>query len=179
MSVIDDEDRIWRARCAAAPDGWPFDADREDPLTALRIPVTSFVPRWCYLASFDQESSCRPTDTETAVLASYIGYLRSQFTERYQRHMASRPLDVESGGNTTTFHKYGEGDWGYRKQTWRSGCLFFPGWPNWRAENPDDRYSVGPFTLPVLLDHIETCGGVIEAPWWQEWKAAHPEVFSR
>lgn len=37
MSVIDDEDRIWQARCAEAPDGWPFDADRDDPLTARQI----------------------------------------------------------------------------------------------------------------------------------------------
>jgi hypothetical protein len=62
VSVVDDEDGVFKARCAEAPDGWPFDADRDDPLTAHRIAVTSSHPGWRHVVAFDRE----PTDAEVA-----------------------------------------------------------------------------------------------------------------
>jgi hypothetical protein len=49
-----------------------FDADLTDPLTARRIAVTSSLPHWCYLVSFDSASEDRPDERETALLASFL-----------------------------------------------------------------------------------------------------------
>ncbi len=177
MSVIDDEDRIWRARCAEAPDGWPFDADRDDPLTAHRIAVTGAYPGWYYLVCFDQESEARPDDRETAMLVSFL----AEYKERwyggggYRRAMERRPLDVDGGANGTIFHKYGADNWGYRKQTWRGGPTFWPGGEQWYR----DKFCNGApaHSLPALMDHIHTIGSDGPTNSWVEWKAAHPEVF--
>ena len=64
---------------------WPFgtDADRDDPLTKLRIPVTGTHPMWRYIATFDRDSEARPTDLEAQQLASYIeAYKERWFNER-------------------------------------------------------------------------------------------------
>jgi hypothetical protein len=113
VSVIDDEDRIWKARCAEAPDGWPFDADRGDPLTAMRIAVTSSHPMWAYLVAFDQQSEARPTDHESALLASYLDEYKSYwYNDSYRLRMEARPLDVDGGANGVIFHKWAADDWG-------------------------------------------------------------------
>ena len=133
MSVIDDEDRTWKARCAEAPDGWPFDADRDDPLTALRIAVTSSHPEWRYLVAFDRESAERPTDAEAALLVSYLDdYKTYWYNASYLAHLSRRPLDVDGGANGVVFHKYGADDWGYRRQSWERGPLFVPQSPGVR-----------------------------------------------
>ncbi len=178
MSVIEDEDRIWKARCAEAPDGWPFDADRDDPLTARRIAVTSSHPRWRFLVSFDRESEERPTDREADLLVSFLDQYKNYWygDNGYRKAMERRPLDVDGGANGVTFHKWGVDNWGYRRASFQGGPTFWPGREQWYR----DQFSggVGSFSLLALMDHIQTCGGVIEAPWWQEWKAAHPEVFA-
>ncbi|MET7792129.1 hypothetical protein ABZS93_37230, partial [Streptomyces sp900116325] len=112
---------------------WPFgtDAKQDDPLTELRIPVvTSFKPSWCYVAAylgtsadtgntFDPPwpfaSTERPTDAEAQMLASYLQEHRHYWfgNEGYARKMDQRPLDIDSGWNTTVFIKYGVDDWGY------------------------------------------------------------------
>ena len=81
---------------------WPYDADRDDPLTALRIPVTCFKPGWMYLVSFDRESGERPTDAEARMLVSFIDYERSKFFEHYQRKLLERPLDIDGGHNSSS-----------------------------------------------------------------------------
>jgi hypothetical protein len=148
---------------------WRYDADQNDPLTALRIPVTSEYPRDAYLASFDGLSATRygdtqyrPTGEEAAMLACYIGYLRSRYSANAQQRMLAEPLDVGELA-TEVFHKHTPGHWRYRRSHWTTGPLWAP-------------YQSPPLTLAELLDHIHTCNGNIADP-WQEWKAAHPGVF--
>jgi hypothetical protein len=179
VSVIDDEDRVWHARVAAAPDGWPFDADRDDPLTAQRIAVTSSHPRWCYLVGFDRESEERPTDHEAAMLASYLDEYRTHwYRPGYRQHMERRPLDVDGGANGVVFHKWAADDWGYRRRSWTMGPIFWPG-PAWYRERYGHEYPPGggrAYSLAALMDKIHT---IVDEPikHWVEWKAAHPEVF--
>lgn len=170
MSVIDEEDRYYAARVKESPDGWPFDADRNDPLTAHRIAVTCSHPGWYYLVSFDRESETRPTEHEVALLRSFLDEYKTHWygDSGYRRAMERRPLDVDGGANGVVFHKFGTDDWGYRRQSFTTGPLFFPGWPHNRK--------AGPFSLLALMDHIHTIGGE-PMRHWVEWKAAHPEVF--
>ncbi|MEQ7008378.1 hypothetical protein ABN028_19575 [Actinopolymorpha sp. B17G11] len=165
---------------------WPFtdydgqadDADRNDPLTALRIPVTGSHPRFYYLAALDRDSEARPTYAEAAILASYIEYVRSGgwlYTGSAEAEMLEKPLDAIARHNTVVFHKYAEGDWSYRRISWRDGPLFvptppFPGYIE-RTE--------GPFTLGELLDRRVCTFIPDDAPsrHWVEWKAARPDVF--
>lgn len=175
MGVINDEDRYYAARCAKAPDGWPFDADRDDPLTAMRIAVTSSHPSWCYLVTFDRESEARPIDHEAALLVSYLDEYKAHWygDGSYRRAMERRPLDVDGGANGVTFIKYGPDDWGYRRQSWRSGPMYVPQHP--RVRETKDK-PLGPLSLAALMDHIHTiCGKQYDR--WVAWKAAHPEVF--
>lgn len=155
----------------ATETAWPFgaDADRDDPLTALRIPVTTTHSHWVYLAGFDRESEVRPTDAEAWQLASFIGYQRDWFNATWQNKLLSRPLDADRGHNTTIFHKWATDDWGYNKRTWTMGLRIWPGLPGRREH--------GPFTLVGLIDHIYDWGDGGISPRWLAWKAAHPEVF--
>jgi hypothetical protein len=180
VSFIDDEDRVWRARCAKAPDGWPFDADRDDRLTAHRIAVTSSHPGWYYLVSFDRESAERPTEREVALLVSYLDEYKAHWygDSGYRKAMERRPLDVDGGANGVTFIKYGPDDWGYRRRTWQYGPLYVPQHPRIREAYPDEA-PLGPLSLAALMDRIHTIGSDAEPmPRWVEWKAAHPEVFA-
>ncbi|MGW1784884.1 hypothetical protein ACWCQQ_38140 [Streptomyces sp. NPDC002143] len=169
---------------------WPFgmDADEHDPLTALRIPVVgSFNPEWRYVAAYLKPvtdgpdymkgppfgSNERPTDTEAAMLASFLLEHRQYWfsNEGYARKMDQRPLDIDSGWNTTVFVKYGEDDWGYRRCSWIDGPTFVPGPPG-----SESRKAVGRLTLERVMDHRHSIG---DEPMehWLDWKKAHPEVF--
>ncbi|MGY0062801.1 hypothetical protein ACWY4P_40750 [Streptomyces sp. LZ34] len=163
---------------------WPFDADRDDPLTKLRIPVVdSFNPEWRYVAAYLKPSTGplegppfgsveRPTDAEARMIASFIEeYLQYFFRESYQRKLAQRPLDVDGGCNTTVFIKYGPDDWGYRRCSWTYGPTFAPGPPGSLS-----RDAVGAMTLEQVMDRTHT---VVGEPMqhWQDWKAQHPDVF--
>jgi hypothetical protein len=176
VSVIDDEDRIWQARCAEAPDGWPFDADRDDPLTAHRIAVTSSHPGWFYLVAFDRESENRPTDAEVELLVSFLDEYNDHWygDSGYRQRMQRRPLDVDGGANGIVFHKWAAHDWGYRRRSSTMGYLFSVVPPALR-----DRYDdgiPGPLSLAALMDRIHPIGGE-PMPRWVAWKAAHPDVF--
>lgn len=158
---------------------WPFgtDADRDDPLTQLRIAVTGSHPMWYYLVAFDRDSEARPTDTEAAMLASYLEEYKAHWygDGRYARSLAQRPLDVDGGANGVIFHKWAQYDWGYRRQSWTRGPLFVPQSPRLRERYPDDKPR-GPLTLLQVMDRAHTvCGNVY--PRWTEWKAAHASVF--
>ena len=162
----------------AAKTDWPYDARRDDPLTALRIPVTTFAPGWRYLVAFDgvplpgEAGFDRPTGAEALMLASYIDYVRSCFSDRTAREMAAKPLDVFGGWNTEVFHKWGPDDWGYRRSSYVTGPLFFPA-AAWMERE------AGPFTLVGLMDRVYSYGGSYLSPHgpWAQWKAAHPDVF--
>ncbi|WP_329047068.1 hypothetical protein [Streptomyces sp. NBC_01422] len=169
-------------------DAWPFgtDAKQDDPLTKLRIPVvTSFNPEWKYVATFiDVDTSRyswgsgeRPTDAEAVMLASFIEeYKHHWFRESYHRKLAQRPLDVDSGCNTTIFIKYGTDDWGYRMCSWQYGPMYVPVSPKQRGGERDYDKCPGPLTLEQVMDRRHTIG---DGPMkhWLDWKAQHPEVF--
>lgn len=176
MSVIDDENRIWEARVAESKDGWPFDADRDDPLTARRIAVSSSHPGWCYLVSFDRESEERPTDHEADLLASFLDEYKTRwYNPGYRAHIERRPLDVDGGANGVIFHKWGPDDWGFRRRSFEIGYLFTVVSPGMRAEEPDHKWR-GPFSLLELMDRLHTFLDEPSAR-WVAWKAARPEVF--
>lgn len=177
----------------AAETGWPYDADRDDPLTALRIPVvSSFNPGWKYVAAYLKPvtegpdylqgppfgSNERPTDPEAARIASFIReYIEYWFNERYQKELAQRLLDVDSGCKTIVFIKYGPDDWGYRVVTWTYGPTFVPPPPSFREKHPDKACD-GPLPLARLMDRVHAHGRGEPPERWLEWKATHPEVFS-
>jgi hypothetical protein len=158
---------------------WPYDADRDDPLTALRIPVTSFSPGWLYTACFDRESEARPTDLEAQMIASFI--------EEYQEHwfgngswrkkQQAQAFDMDCY-TTTVFHKWAEDDWSYRCVTWRSGPLWVPVFPRQRGGQHDHK-GLPAHTLVQVMDRVHTIGGGGPTRRWAEWKAARPEVFGR
>lgn len=157
---------------------WPFedDADRDDPLTARRIAVTSSHPQWCYLVSFDRDSTERPTEAEAEMLASFLTeYIDRWYFDSYKAKLAQRALDVDGGANGVTFIKYGPDDWGYRRRTWDLGPRYVPQHPRLREMYPNA--TIGPLPLAALMDRIHTMGDDEPMKRWTEWKAAHPDVF--
>lgn len=167
---------------------WLFGADagEHDPLTALRIPVvTSFNPQWKYVAAwigvdrsrYSWGSTERPTDAEAAMLASFIDeYKHHWFNDGYKARLMERPLDVDSGCNTTVFVKYGTDDWGYRLCSWIYGPTYLPVGPKLRGGEYDVDGHSGPLALEQVMDRRHTIGDEPMAH-WTDWKAAHPEVF--
>lgn len=160
---------------------WPFntDADRDDPLTALRIAVTGSHPGWQFLVAFDRESEARPTDAEARMLTSFLDeYKDHWYNERWIAKMAERPLDVDGGANGVVFHKFGPDDWGYRRHSYTQGWPWSVIWPSFRnrAEYADVA-NKGPFSLVELMDRIRGFGDDHPNPRWEAWKAAHPDVF--
>jgi hypothetical protein len=156
------------------PDFSSFDdADLTDPLTELRIPVTGAHPYRGYLAAFAGNAEPflrwpRPDDAEAAALASYIGYLRARYPEHVQRRMLEQPLDTGDLA-ALVFAKRGEGDWAYRRAHWTEGAFWWP-----LPEGCEEGLRL---PLVQVLDHVETNGGATQAPEWEAWKAARPDVF--
>jgi hypothetical protein len=154
---------------------WPFgnDADRDDPLTSLRIAVASPYAEWCYLVTFDRDSAERPTEREARMLASYLDeYKAHWYCASYQAKLAERPLDVDDSAIGVTFHKYAEGDWGYRRRSWILGPQFIP-----EPARAGRARKLGPFDLERLMDHIYALGGEAPDRRWLDWKAGQPEVW--
>lgn len=154
------------------------DADLNDPLTALRIPVTSSHPCWAYLVAFDGQSEARPTDAEAAMLVSYREeYIQRWYNERWKVKLAERQFDVDGGANGVVFHKWAADDWGYRRRSFTQGPTFFPSGPQWRAIQVERGVKLpGPFSLVALMDHIHNHGDEPN-PVWLAWKATHKDVF--
>lgn len=156
---------------------WPFgaDADQHDPLTKLRIPVTGQHPQWRYIATFDRDSEARPTDLEATQLASYIEQYKDYFfNDWYKAKLMERPLDVDAV--TRIFHKWGDGDWSYRVDTWQYGPFWVPVAPRLRSGQYDDA-KIGPLTLVQVMDRDQGMHTEYPSKDWAVWKAAHPEVF--
>lgn len=170
---------------------WPFgtDAKEHDPLTKLRIPVvTCFNPEWHYVAAylgtsadtgntFDPPwpfaSKERPTEAEAQMLVSFLQEHRNYWfgNRGYTSKMDQRPLDIDSGWNTTVFIKYGPDDWGYRRCSWQYGPTFAPGPPSKGTVR-----EVGPLSLVQVMDTVHTIVDDV-MPHWATWKADHPDVF--
>lgn len=156
----------------SARTAWPYDADRDDPLTKLRIPAVSAWAEWNYIVAFDRESPARPDDVEAQQLASFLGYyIDYWYNESYKLHLAERPFDIDGGANGMTFRKYADSDWAYRRRTWTMGPLFVP-----QPPTLTDR-SFGPLALPALFDHIYSGAAAQPHPKWAKWKADRPDVF--
>lgn len=154
---------------------WPYDADQHDPLTKLRIPVTSAYPNWRYTACFDRESEMRPTDAEALILASFIEEYREHwFNDTYKAKLSERPFDTDAV--TWVLHKWADNDWSYRVVTWEYGPFWVPVAPRLRGGEHDYPKATGPMTLVQVMDRIHTIG---DEPMknWLDWKAAHSEVF--
>lgn len=157
------------------PGDWPYDADRDDPLTALRIPVTGAHLAWRYTATFDRESEVRPTEQEALRLASFIEEYREHwFNDAYKAKLSRRPFDTDA--KTVIFHKWADGDWSYRRDSWIYGPFWVPVWPNLRGTEHDVAGADAPMTLVQVMDRIRTIGDEPLTS-WLEWKAAHPEIF--
>lgn len=145
---------------------WLYDADRDDPLTQLRIPVTGMWPERTYLLVFDRGSACRPDEAEARQLTSCLDYLRQAwFPEAERRRMLARPFDVNRWTDhaTLVLRKYGSGTWAYRYTHWPEEVPFWP---------------VPPFceqhiavTLEQVLDKVR------EEEDWRRWKGDHPQEF--
>ncbi|MGW0904935.1 hypothetical protein [Streptomyces sp. NPDC002853] len=158
---------------------WPYggDADRDDPLTALRIPVTGTHPRWRYIATFDRQSEVRPTDAEALMLASYIEEYKVYFFGAdgwYKAKLEEQPLDTDAV--TRIFHKWADDDWSYRVVTWERGPFWVPCSPVLRGGFYDDT-DLGSHSLVQVMDRAHTIASDEPMTHWLEWKAAHPEVF--
>lgn len=156
---------------------WPYDADRDDPLTALRIPVTSAYPAWRYIATFDRESEARPTDAEAAMLASYIEQYKVYFFGAdgwYKRKLEERPFDCDAV--TRIFHKWGDDDWSYRVETWDRGPFWVPVGPNSRGGKWDEA-KLGALTLEQVMDQDKHMHSEYPDKEWAQWKTDHPDVF--
>jgi hypothetical protein len=162
---------------------WPFgdDADEHDPLTMLRIAVTSSHPRYGYHVAFDRDSEQRPTDDEAAMLASYLDLRLTWYNAGYRQRMARRPLDTDSGANTVIFHKWGAGDWGYRRASYTHGLMWTVGGPGLRNNPPLGLTgpAAQPHTLLALLDRIKQLGTDEPDAGWEAWKAARPDIFRK
>lgn len=152
---------------------WPygFDADHDDPLTKHRIAVTNSHPMLYYLVAFDRGSQSRPTEQETLQMVAYLDFYKQRwYTSHTQEMMARRPLDVGGGSNGVIFHKWAEGDWGYRRQNFETGHLFTIPGPLLREKFPRIN---APVTLEELLD-TRICNLSDE---WPQWKLSRPEAF--
>lgn len=155
-------------------DDWPFDADKDDPLAALRIPVVrNAYPRWKYevcVVIIDQADdspdaqalgpALRPTDLEVKQILAELDYRMEYYNEGWKAKMRQRALDVDSSTNTLILQKRAEGDWRYRRMSFEHGL-----WPFYDMTKR--------FTLEALLDHVNN----LAPEKWAAWKARYPEAF--
>jgi hypothetical protein len=157
---------------------WKYDADEKDPLTKMRIPVTSDYPGHDYTACFHRDSAQRPTEAEARLLVSFIEeYQERWFGLANQRKIRQdKPFDMGCPA-TWIFHKWGNGDWSYRVDTWRVGPHFLPVAPRLRGTQYDTPAVKGPMSLAQVMDVIHRVGEEYPDHHWVAWKLAHPEVF--
>jgi hypothetical protein len=153
---------------------WKFDADRKDPLTARRIPVTPPWPMWGYFAAFDKDSPQRPTEVEVRMIQSYIAMVRQGWEAAIKgAEMDQEPLDWFPGYNTLVLHKYARDDWAHRRPSWVTPPVYPP---SPRGRRPQQKA----MTLVQVMDYVcvdPRTGEVGEG--WQKWKAERPEIFDQ
>lgn len=120
---------------------WPYhDVERDDPLTALRIPVTGRRPRHGFIAAvhgvpdpvLDTDPLLRPSEIEAAQIASYINYMRGRvYREGWAQRMLAEPLDADPGQVTLVLHKYGPTTGAIAARPWTA-----PGSPRRHPSSP-------------------------------------------
>ena len=151
-------------------DPWPFDdADQDDPLAKLRIPVVRTIsPRWryevCLLVAEEPEAlwrGFRPDEREVAQFLAELDYRMAYYSEGWKRKMRQRPLDVDGTTNTVLLWKRAEdGDWCFNRASWQHGPPVIPergsGW-----------------TLEQVLDRVND----VVPEKWAAWKARYPQAF--
>ena len=144
---------------------WPYDAAKDDPLTALRIPVIADPWPQCQyelaLMITDDDRwapAVRPDDREAVQIAAFLGFRLEWYTPAWRQHMRTRPFDTDPLNATYVLVKRGQDDWTYRVGTWETA--------GFSAAGPGVR-----LTLEQLLDRIN------DSAKWLAWKAAHPEAF--
>lgn len=157
---------------------WPYDADQHDPLTALRIPVTSDYPGFTYTACFDRDSDVRPTDREARMIASFIEEYQERWfgNGRWRKVQQAKPFDMDCY-TTTIFHKWADDDWSYQICTWTAGPHWVPCGPRLRNTQYDHPKADAPLTLEQVMDRVHTLGDDKPMRDWTAWKTAHPDVF--
>lgn len=154
-------------------DWWPDEAIRHSYTDRYRVPlVSSLYPRWKYLVAvcfnpnpgqYDPWGGTLPTEAEAAMIGSYIDMRREWFNARWKAILLARPVDVDSGSNTTILIRYGPDAWGYRQATWDRGPTTVPG----LRDEPE--------TLLQVLDRREVFLGTR----WADWQASHADVFAK
>lgn len=108
-----------------------------------------------------------PTEEEAAMLGSYLQYKKTMYNPGYiTRELDSKPLDIDSGVNTTSFVKRNKWRWGYVRSTWRNS-------------NPVPGYGYKHLIddLEELLDLVEYHLPDRPSTRWSQWKAEHPDIF--
>lgn len=151
---------------------WPFDdADTNDPLAALRIPVVrNPYPSWKYevclvinsadSAEISAWEGPRPDDREVKQILAELDYRMDWYNAGWQAKMRRRPLDVDSSTNTVVLLKRPDGGWCYRRASWKTGPAMVPA----RGEI---------WTLEQVLDHDHASAGGK----WAAHKAKYPDAF--
>lgn len=155
---------------------WPYDARRDDPLTALRIPaVGTLCPNHTYLVAVcineNPETMLwygeRPDEHEVALVRAFLDWRLSHYSDTWRaNHMSNRPFDVDNTAAGITLLKRGENDWAYVVDTWRQAI---PVPETWQGKEK-------PLTLSGLLDRLNGWGDKPN-PAWETFKADRPEIF--
>lgn len=146
---------------------WKYDAEQNDALRVLRVPVTGRCPSFGYVAAFHKESAHRPTRTEALTIVSLIAFVRSQLPAGECERMDAEPFDIQPLRATHVFHKYQRDDWAYGRSTWSRSFLAVP--------RSVERMT-GPWALVQVMDNIHW-DNKKQAVLWAQWKNDHREVF--
>lgn len=140
-----------------------------------RVPLlSSSEPRWCYITGiviqhneFFVTNGIVPTEDEIRMVGSFAEeYRQHWYNDSFRNAMTEfAPYDIDGGANLAYLIKRPEGDWCYRKRTWRMG-------PRWSGPHGK------PGSLVEVLDWVYTHGDDGPMKRWVDWKSAHPEVFA-
>lgn len=110
-----------------------------------------------------------PTEDEAKLLSLYLDYRIDQmgFRKSFVEKFRERKLDVVPGISTLSFVKFEDGSWHYRRSTWTSGPLVWPGKFNERGIRYEN-----------LADLLARVSGIGDEPDknWLAYKAVHETV---
>ena len=156
---------------------WPYDAKRDHPLAARRVPVIStYYPDWRYeialcIAPEEWDSPWRglePTALEADLIVQAIEYRMEYYNEGWKAKMRAKPLDTDGTTNTVILRKRPDGGWQYRRASFEYGPTLVP----------EERIS-----LPDVLDRAFGHPGTDTAKSWEPkdwtaWKAHNADLIA-